>query len=453
MVRVDELDRLLEQARGYANCPGQLIAGSECLLAELSASSSLTSRRYSVWSVVRRNMDDAFLESLAGFTGEWNQELLANCRLSEMGKYAPSIRATPNGTTDPAYCEAWANRGKGWLEGVLGSCQAPHLQPETPRRPFNDGWDFRVVAKRLDKPSNVTPMDWQIRNIDLWAVNIQCALQNLCLRTVDAREIISAFDFVLYELIPLLKRFRPTRTTTHPDHESLPDAQTRSDGGSYCELCWCPSMRTAQLDSLRWSVPDHQKRPGDKINAGKLSNRYCSVHSPGSARYHADLRYKAALQHHMHSMVSGEWRNSDYPLSFSIDKGFDEQEIRKTAYDQVHSRLHANAPPGEATQGLREKIAVMLTEGLNQSEIARRLGVSRQAISKARKSLDELISRRCAGMELDPRTSEASVSASVLSEIRAALQRKLSISAIAREVGLMKHTVDGLVRLIRAGNL
>ncbi|HCL3480138.1 TPA: helix-turn-helix domain-containing protein [Pseudomonas aeruginosa] len=125
----------------------------------------------------------------------------------------------------------------------------------------------------------------------------------------------------------------------------------------------------------------------------------------------------------------------------------DTQELRKLAYDQVHSGLHAIAPKKAAGPGLREKVWSMHQEGLSQSEMARRLGISRQAISKAKKSLESLLNAHHAGRYLNPITGEAQVPESTRDAIRLAWGRGLSVAAIAKEVGLTKGTVEGLVRL------
>lgn len=124
------------------------------------------------------------------------------------------------------------------------------------------------------------------------------------------------------------------------------------------------------------------------------------------------------------------------------------QEVRKTAYDQVHSGLHAIVSGSSASMGLREKVWLMHGEGLRQSDMAKRLGVSRQAISKAKKSLVELVNAHHAGSYIDPRIGEAQVPERIRNDIQDALRRGLPVAAIAKEVGLSKGTVDGLVRLM-----
>lgn len=442
----DDFSRLVEAAHGYKACSSRLIAGYERLLAELSASSSLTSRRYSVWSAVRRNMDDAFFESLAGFRGEWSRGLLMGCRLSEMGKYAPSVCAIPNGITDPAYSKAWAELDAGWAEQMLKNCQSPHLKPEIPRRPLNDGWGFKEASRRLSKPVSVLPIVWQMGNIGFWEMNFRCVLQGLGLRSNENSEMLDTLDLIVYQLIPLLRRFRPTRTTTHPEYESLRDDQTAPWDEHYCELCWRLTVRSVRLAEVRRLTTDNEQRSRERIKAGRLSNRYCSMHMPGTARYHADLRYKDAFQRHLDAVYRR--RASDYTFNFQPPSSPDTQELRKLAYDQVHSGLRAIAPKKAKGAGLREKVWLMHQEGLSQSEMARRLGVSRQAISKAKKSLESLMNVHHAGSYLNPLTGEAQVSARVLDEVQGGLRRGLPIAVIAKAVGLSKGTVDGLARLI-----
>lgn len=442
MAYVGDFDQLLMDVRMYTNCSGRLVSGYERLLAELSASSSLTSRRYSVWAAVRRNMDDAFFESLAGFKGEWNQELLANCTLSEMGKYPPPILATRNGTVDSAYSKALVEFTQEGAGQTLERWQMPRPQPELPRRPFNDGWDFKAVSKRLGKPASVLPIDWQISNIDAWGKNFSCALSNLRCRTDDTCEIRDTLDFVLSKLIPLLKRFRPARTTTHLEHDSLSDAKTRSQELSYCELCWRLTIRSARLYSLQSLMAGHGGMQGDQIKAGRLSARYCAVHSPGSARYHADLRYKAAFAHEVQAQV--HMGASRYAVQLCPRNMRSTEAVRKAAYELVHSKLRPIRTEHPQVLGLREKVDLLTKEGLSQSEMARRLGISRQAVSKAIKSMKALKAAHVASCKWDERTGEVLVSDSVRDRIRLGLEQHESVAAIAKAVGLTKATVEDI---------
>ncbi|WP_312300898.1 helix-turn-helix domain-containing protein [Stutzerimonas nitrititolerans] len=477
MKRADYLRHRLTCFASDPRCPTDFDLGLKAVISGISVSSSLTSRRYPIWPLVRKHLDGVFEECIERYNSRLPKELLAGVPLSEMAQRPPLV---------------WA---------------APIIIPVE-----NGGTALDVEFAVTDfvdvKPEGMPEIDWQLLNLGRWDSNLRFAISSLLspsgVLLPEADALFGALESVR-ELFRLFGSFRPKLTKALWDLDALIDDRTRPQDTSYCELCWRESIRSKKLDEIdakerqavravlgtssigedgkgirwdqAWMLKVGRQLPpkiakisradateikrlfdqfkAERIFAGNLSQRYCSIHKPGSSKYHADLRYKSAFQNHIKSLVKGEWHNADYPLSFSIHTGFDEQEVRKTAYDQVHSRLHANALPSKAFPGLREKVGLMLAEGLTQSEIARRLGISRQAVSKARKSLDQLLSARHAGMELDIRTGEARVSARVLGEIRAALQSESgsSIAAIAQEVGLMKDTVDGLVRLMRAGNL
>lgn len=440
----DDFDRLVCAARSYKACSSRLIIGYERLLSDLSSSSSLTSRRYSVWTAVRRNMDDAFSEAVSKFNDAWSPDLFRGFRLSEMGKYAPSICATPNHIMDRAYAEAWKELDEGWAKQMLVNCQLPDLQPETPRRPVDDGWSIpKKPSRPARKPVGVLPIAWQIGNIGYWEMNFRCVLQRLGSRTSENSEMLDTLDLIVYQLIPLLRRFRPARTTTHPEYDSLRDDRTAHWDEHYCELCWRLTVRSSRLAEIKFFTTDGEQRLRERIKAGRLSNRYCSMHMPGTARYHADLRYRAAFRRHLDAVYRR--RTSDYAFNLQPPSSPDTQELRKLAYDQVHSGLHAIAPKKAKGPGLREKVWLMHQDGLSQSEMARRLGVSRQAISKAKKSLESLMNAHHPGSYLNPITGEAQVPESICDAIRDARSEGLSVAATAKAVGLTKGTVDGLL--------
>lgn len=62
MAHIDDFRKAFSGFRISTLCFEPLVTGYGVLLTELKTSSSLTSTRYPVWSVVRRNLDDAFIE-------------------------------------------------------------------------------------------------------------------------------------------------------------------------------------------------------------------------------------------------------------------------------------------------------------------------------------------------------------------------------------------------------
>lgn len=459
------LDHVLSRLGEYAcdpRCTGQFAAGYSAVLSGLSESSSLTSRRYPIWPLVRLNLDSALTDCIAGYSGAWAKELLSGSSLSEMAQHPPPFCAMP-------FVQS---------SGLL---------------------DSKVVTSEFvaAKPEDMPEIDWQLLNMERWDANLRFSIRSFLDSNGEPRQGAEALCGALEsvrELFRLLRYFRPKRTAALVDFDALQDDRTRPQGDAYCELCWRLSVRSRRLQELdaqentevgkvvsggrftggiyetRWvqalmlKACQHLPRTcallskaevaklgaifdrfrAERVVAGNLSRRYCSVHKPGSPKYHADLRYQAAFQHHL-SVLAGAAR-SEFAFNLRSPEAADLQEIRKVAYDQVHSALHAIAPSRGGSLGLREKVWLMHQEGLSQSEMARQLDVSRQAISKAKKSLELLMNAHHAGSYINPQTGEAQVPETVRDSIRDALGRGMSIAAIAKEVGLTKGTVDGLVR-------
>ncbi|WP_448126333.1 MarR family transcriptional regulator [Pseudomonas veronii] len=470
MARLDYLTNLLSVYDHDPRCSSQFASGYRAVLGRLNASSSLTSRRYPIWPLVRANLDGPFDQCLAGYEGKWAKSLLTGALLSEMAHIPPPFYAAP-------YVARPEVDGGGLTADVLARGLIP------------------------DRPENMPEIDWQLQNLDRWDSNIRFAIRSLLnpkgLPFEGAEPLCGALESVR-DLFRLMRHFRPQRTKALRDFDALIDDRTRPQDGGYCELCWRVSIRSKRLlelaaqqrhevgeivRSAQCQLSDEEQearlaqawmlesspRPYqscaliskaeaaklrvvferfrvERIVAGNLSSRYCHVHKPGSPKYHADLRYKAAFQRHL-TALSGSGR-SEFAFNFRVPSAADTQEIRKVAYDQVHSGLHVVTARKAPSLGLREKVWLMHAEGISQSEMARRLGISRQAISKAKKSLESLMNTHHAGSYINPLTGEAQVPDPVRKAIRDATAKGLSITVIAKEVGLSKGTVDGLVRLM-----
>jgi DNA-binding CsgD family transcriptional regulator len=469
MARLDYLTNLLNAYDHDPRCSVQFASGYRAVLGRLNASSSLTSRRYPIWPLVRTNLDGPFDQCLADYEGEWAKSLLTGARLSEMAHTPPPFCATPHARRE--------------IDG--------------------DGLGPDILASGLvgSRPENMPEIDWQLLNLDRWDSNIKLAIRSLLdandAPLAGAEPLCGALESVR-DLFQLMRHFRPLRTKALRDFDAAIDDRTRPQDGGYCELCWRVSIRSSRLQELaaqhRYEV-DEIARSGkcqlsaeeqdarraqawglesslqlspsstliskaeaaklrlvferfrvERIVAGNLSSRHCRVHKPGSAKYHADLRYKAAFQRHLSALSRSGI--SEFAFNFLPPSSADTQEIRKVAYDQVHSGLHVVTTGKPSSLGLREKVWLMHEEGISQSEMARRLGISRQAISKAKKSLESLMNTHHAGSYINPLTGEAQVSEPIRKAIRDAAMKGLSITAIAKEVGLSKGTVDGLVRLM-----
>lgn len=412
MKRAENFADHLQSLQVFEDCDPEF-AKSLCLFSEaLNPSHSLTSRRYSVWSVVRLLLDEAFAHVIESYSGVWQIELLGNVRLSDMGKSPPEWRANPKVIENPS----------GYDRTELHVFKIDQLAVRT---------------------ADTLSVDWQVSNLRLWDTNLRYAIRSAQDAASDlyepSRERFCGTLDTVRQLLDVLADLRPGRTTHYGNW--LNDNRTRPQATSYCELCW--------RETKRWAAfMDAEEGPGRYLPDArwrKLSNRYCEIHDPSDpgSRYHSDLPYKPAFRRELKALRGRGC--SGFLFRFPLPNGADTQELRKTAYDQVHARLRPATTSLPAEPGLREKIWVLHREGLHQAEIARQLGVSRQAVSKAWKSLKELFSQRQAEAYIDPTTGEPSITPSVLADLKSLHAQGIPIAEIARRTRLLKRTVQALV--------
>ncbi|MEB0025898.1 helix-turn-helix domain-containing protein [Pseudomonas sp. MH9.2] len=412
MKRAENFAIHLQQLKAFDQCDPDFTKALDLFSAKLTPSHSLTSRRYSIWSEVRLLLDDAFLRAIENYPGAWEFELLGGTRLSVMGKQPPEWRVNP----------AVIENSSGYDRTELRANKIDQLEV---------------------KAADVLAVDWQISNLQLWDMNLRYAIRSAQDAVNDPYEpsceqFCRTLDSVR-RLLSVLDALRPGRTLYYGNW--FMDDRTRPQATSYCELCW--------RETKRWvGLMDAGEGPGKYFPDArwrKLSNRYCEIHDPSDpgSRYHADLPFRAAFRRELEALRGRGY--SGFAFRFPLPNGADTQELRKTAYDQVHSRLRPATTSLTAKLGLREKIWILHEEGLHQAEIARRLGVSRQAVSKAWKSLRELVLKRQAEVYIDPGTGEPSIKPSVLAELKTLHAQGVPISEIARHTRLFKRTVQALV--------
>lgn len=462
MAHLDHLPELLNAYRCDVRSPTHFSTAYDAVLSALTTSSSLTSRRYPIWPLIRKHLDEPFECCINDYKGEWAKELLDGARLSEMAQQPPLFLAVP-----------YTERPHGHLDASI----------------------VKIEVKEV-KPQGVPDIEWQLRNLARWDVNLRFAIRSALITDGASQAGLESICGVLdsvRSLFQLLRHFRPKRTTALKDYDVLIDDRIRPQSEEYCELCWRETIRSVKLKEINslekqlvrdicnsagiskdlqvarfeqaWMSKVRQDIPrsltllskselekianafkkyyAEKIFAGNLSCRYCEIHKPGSRKYHADLRYKTAFQNHL-SALYGRGK-SEFAINFLPPEAADTQELRKVAYDQVHSGLHPITSKKARGFGLREKIGIMSKEGLSQSEMARRLGISRQAVSKSKKSLEDLLNFHHAGSYINPVTGEAAVSASTLDFIKNAFEEGVTASEIARKAGLTKKTVEGII--------
>lgn len=128
----------------------------------------------------------------------------------------------------------------------------------------------------------------------------------------------------------------------------------------------------AKHGELAWST----RKPGQDDKAAKPSKLYCEMHNPrrsDEARraYQRDRRFMAEYENLMEAI----WSQGINTMSLSPWDIEAHAYVRREAYRLLQE---ARAPKATAST-----IQELLDQGMNQSEVARELGISRQAVSAA----------------------------------------------------------------------
>jgi DNA-binding CsgD family transcriptional regulator len=147
----------------------------------------------------------------------------------------------------------------------------------------------------------------------------------------------------------------------------------------YCSLCWKPTVFTINAIQTRSELKSDQITYLPKIIG---SRNYCETHDPSDSQssYRKHLKRKDIFLNEVEAIYKG--KNSNFriptrPVAFSSD------DVRKLAYGLVHSRFKGN----------KEIVYLLTRQGIKQADIARRLGISRQAVSKLKASITKELER------------------------------------------------------------
>jgi DNA-binding CsgD family transcriptional regulator len=301
--------------------------------ARITPHHSITSRRYSLATLVREHVDAEIAVALDAYQGDWSHALLADFQLSYVWSRSPSKRLEPIETetkSDRALrmSAAWRDRLK------QASLSAQRLQ---------------ASATRGTKSSK--------------SLAVFCA-------TLDT--LISFIDDC---------------SALVPQKTSGPDGSVKGSRGvrysEFCELCW---RRTQYFVSVQ---------SGALTGARGNSKRFCAEHTPwkstaidpdgkreANSEYRRALAYKAQFHAELkalESMVPSRHSITQFAADAEAVLGYrihfspvsqHEEDMRRAAYALVHSRL----------RGTRENAILLKCRGLDAKEIGLRLGLSERAI-------------------------------------------------------------------------
>lgn len=160
----------------------------------------------------------------------------------------------------------------------------------------------------------------------------------------------------------------------------------------YCRFCGAPAEYKAFLNG------DHSFKEEDPEDKLRLSNLYCSKHKPwlsegnSNSLYRRALRSKASFDMDVFRlrMAIGEplrdpWRDNEDLIEIFLRKYIQEHAIDLGDYASI--REHARALTDQSMTDQKKVVCALLYLGENQSQISEHLGITRQAVSKIKKSI------------------------------------------------------------------
>jgi hypothetical protein len=320
----------------------------------LTPSYKLTSKKFSVWSLVARHLDLPTKEIIKGIDTPGIKKLIKSFQFSKLGRQAPAF---------------------GYDREMASKENAGE---------FSDAY---ICKYKSEEPSKTSYLEIT-KNLSRWDQNIRFTIRALFANGGESAilqiEYLELIRGIIKEL--LSKRFNP-KYTKHADYEEFEAQKSKKFDTEikYCELCWRLTKRSSELQQNRTS-----------LGILSLSNRHCDIHDPSNpkSKYRADLRYKKAFDQEILALQFPVLQKSNFPTTLKYTPGY-EGELRKAAYDLVHSKLllklHLDGTPKKS---LAAQVLELKQKGLKQSEIAQILGKSRQEISRANKKLESLLSNK-----------------------------------------------------------
>jgi hypothetical protein len=246
---------------------------------------------------------------------------------------------------------------------------------------------YQAAKKRIADTVNICEFDRRVICGASWMTYIQQAIRRLqsiqkCTQIIPQME--STFETLL-SFITYCNDLKPKRIRSPRGRYNLQSSGIKANLGKSvlayeyepwfkcCSMCFRPTVFTVNASITSSELKENQISYQSKITG---SRNYCKEHDPANpaSSYRKDLKRKQAFLHEVNAVTNSTKSNFKVKLK-PIDGS--KVEIRRLAYALVQSRLKGN----------KENVGLMLSQGLKQTEIARRLGISRQAVSKIKASI------------------------------------------------------------------
>ncbi len=220
---------------------------------------------------------------------------------------------------------------------------------------------------------------------------------------------------------------------------------------AFCEVCGQPS----ELEEFRG---DESEWANDNGSA-RLSGRYCTSHKPlkpdGSYNkaYRQAIRSKSKFENELSRLERQSWSVSESRAqsgSADVDSFVHNIVAQQGIYPDEESELRnlASRLVKEKMTDRKKQIAVMLAAGMTAASISRAIGITRQAVGKAIKSIPSEFRFDNGGRQSQTKKDVLSSSPSLIPVDSVVLQSALSDSTI-REIMLND---DGRLWGVREGH-
>lgn len=440
---------------------------------------SITSRNPSIWSLIRKHLDAPLNDVIQSYDGIYLQELLEEFRLSTIGKIRPNYRI--NATE-------WAKIKDSY------------------RLYLYDWKNLLIPTNQLKDVQQNSEVDLILNNIEAWYQNIRFTIHSLiepCNDRAFAKSLAgvpdeckprdnrvsnkkySQFYGTLNSILSFLSYLNFLKPKTEKDplqlHTNpLPYIKTHPSQDDYCELCWRSTMRSAEFKKINdlstddqhikhiWNLHKQGKNHQEIADALKLStgivfnkiqkmeaailkamnanNHFCHEHDPdplAKSRYRADIHYKHAFQRELEALTRGN--TSRFIFRFPRPDAADEQELRKTAYDQVHAGIRSLNNIDK--QSRLEEIFVLHLHGNTTTEIASKLRLAKQAVNERKNKINKLLQIRQQEQYVCPISEESwekSLESDLVQQIIALHKKGHTVAEIADNTYRFKHTIHSI---------
>lgn len=225
-------------------------------------------------------------------------------------------------------------------------------------------------------------------------VKIQRQLLRAFIKTTDRQSTTDRhFIATLESLIDLIWSCACKRPLTSKALEGYAPLNAKRKSG-FCRFCGNLTEVTAYLERGEWPAQDDE----NFSLALRLSSRYCSEHRPRHANGTWNPAYRRAkrsleqfdldlgrLGRQSTSLGKPKSNSGDLAIDLYIYNHVARQLLQPA--DKAELRSQARQMVDRKLSDRKKQIVMLLASGFNQSDVARKLGISRQAVSKALASI------------------------------------------------------------------